>query len=162
MGTSTNATLVYGYHFGSGESPELHECDETEANEYGYFKASWWDAENEEPCGDDNDLFDVMMHRLFDSLEAPEVEYGWERADVVKERMGVWFESHCSGEYPMWVLCTAEFTAYRGDAKLVDVARLAADPVEKGWDAKLAEALRILDVHPRQESPGWLLVSYWG
>lgn len=168
MGTSTNAMMIYGYHFGSEDALELHECDETEANEYGYFKASWHDAEHEEVPGDDGDgesasLLDLMTRRLFDAIpNRPDAEYDSQRADAVKDHYGVWFEGHCSGDYPMYVLCAASFQAYRGDAKLVDVDRLANDPASNGWDEKLAEVLRILEVHPRQEKPGWLLCSYWG
>ena len=94
--------------------------------------------------------------------DAPPVEWSWQRDEVVKERLGVWFESHCSGDYPMYVLATAAFQAYRGYAEVVDVDRLRDDPVAGGWDAKLAEALRVLEVTPTQEKPSWLLVSYWG
>jgi hypothetical protein len=166
MGQSTNAVMVYGYRFGSVESLEVAEAKSSDANPYGYFKTSWCDDENEDVAAEDGesmDLFNLMIRRLYESIpDAPAVEWGRQRADIVKERLGVWFEAHRSGEYPMYVLATAAFTAYRGDAKVVDVDRLRDDPAAGGWDAKLAEALRILEVTPAQERPSWLLVSYRG
>jgi hypothetical protein len=164
MGTSTNAVMVYGYHFGNAESLELAEAQTSDTNPYGYFKTSWWDDENDEAEDEDGEsvgLFDVMIRRLYESI--PDAEPAEDdREEVVKKRLGVWFEDHCSGEYPMYVLATAAFQAYRGDAKVVDVDRLRLDPAAGGWDAKLAEALRILEVTPVQQQPAWLLVSYWG
>lgn len=166
MGTSTNGVMIYGYDFGDESSLLLAECQESDTNPYGYFKTSWWDDENEEAEDEDGDpvgVIELMTKRLYESIpDAEPAEYDWEREEVVKERLGVWFESYCSGDYPMYVLATAEFTVYRGSTEVVDVDRLASDPVAKGWDAKLAEALRILDVHPLQERPAWLLASYWG
>jgi hypothetical protein len=166
MGQSTNGVMIYGYDFGDPSSLLLAEAATSETNPYGYLKTSWHDDEHDEVVDEDGTELGVialMTKRLYEAIpDAKPAESDWEREEVVKERLGVWFESYCSGDYPMYVLATAEFTVYRGDAKVVDVARLADDPAAKGWDAKLAEALRILDVHPTQERPAWLLASYWG
>lgn len=31
-----------------------------------------------------------------------------------------------------------------------------------GWDAKLARALEVLGITPKQEKPGWLLCAFYG
>lgn len=166
MGQSTNGVMIYGYDFGAEESLLLAEAQQGDANPYGYFKASWHDDEHDSVTDDDGHelgVFILMTKRLYEAIpDAPPAEWDWQRDEIVKEHFGVWFESYCSGDYPMYVLATAEFTVYAGDVKAVDVQRLADDPAAKGWDAKLTEALRILDVHPLQEHPAWLLASYWG
>lgn len=166
MGQSTNAMIVYGYHFGSDEGWLLAESAEAETNPYGYLKTEWWGGEAEEENEDEDDETGViarMTRRLFDSIpDAPEVRWSWQHADAVKERLGIWFESHCSGEYPMWILATYEKTACRGDADLIDFDALKAQRDAEGWDAKLAAALEVLAVHPLQEQPGFILASYWG
>lgn len=168
MGTSTNGMMIYGYDFGDEGSLQLAECQESEANPYGYLKTSWWDDEHEDAVEGEGEeraqlnVFELMERRLYEAIpDAPPVEWSWQRDDPVKAHFGVWFEHYCSGDYPMYVLAAASFQVYRGDTTLVDVDRLRDDPAANGWDAKLAEALRILDVHPLQEKPGWLLASYW-
>lgn len=166
MGTSTNGVMIYGYDFGDPSSLLLAEAQQSEANPYGYFKTSWWDDENEEAEQEDGtelSVIDLMTKRLYESIpDAPAARWDWERDKIVKERLGVWFEGYCSGDYPMYVLATAEFTVYRGSVEVVDLGRLANDPAEKGWNAKLDHALAVLEVHPLQARPEWLLASYWG
>ncbi len=72
------------------------------------------------------------------------------------------FESYCSGDYPMYVLAAKVITVRRGYSKLIDLDRLKNDPAQHGWDEKLAAAVQTLGVTPKQEKPGWVLVSYWG
>jgi hypothetical protein len=165
---STNGLMAYGYDFGDPDGLLLREAQKGPGNEYGYFKASWWDDENEEDAENDEDeeapsLVERMTRRLYDSIpDAPPAEYDFQREEIVKERLGVWFEAYCSGDYAMYILATAEFCVYRGDTKVIDLDRLRDDPARGGWDEKLAEALRILDVHPLQQRPAWLLASWWG
>lgn len=168
MGTSTDAIMAYGFNFGSEEDLLLREAAVSDTNKYGYLKLSWFDAEAEEDDDDSDEAesptaLDLFVRRLYDTIpDAGPAEGDYERADVVKDRLGVWFQSYCSAEYPMWVLCTASFRVYRGDAKAVDPQRLADDPTARGWDARLSDALRVLEVTPNQPKPAWLLVSSWG
>jgi hypothetical protein len=98
----------------------------------------------------------------FGEPDSPPAKYTWDREEVIKDRLGVWFESYCSGDYPMYVLATHEITVYRGSVEVIDPAELAAAPEREGWNTRLARALEILDVHPLQEQPAWLMASYWG
>lgn len=160
MGTSTNATLAYGYDLGAEESLQVREAQESETNEYGYLKTAWYDEEHEELA---EGIIEQMTRVLYDAIpDAPPVEYAWECKDPVKEHYGVWFESHCSGEYAMWILCTSATTAHQGSPKTVDPFLLERAPIDEGWDDKLATALRVLGITPLQESPAWLLASDWG
>ena len=71
-------------------------------------------------------------------------------------------DSHCSGDYPIYYLAAHQITAYRGDAKEIDLTQLEALGVEQGWDGKLRAAGDALGVTPKQAGPKGLLVSYWG
>lgn len=159
MGTSTDAILAYGYDLGAEENLQAREAQESEGNPYGYLKTAWYDAENEEM---DEGIVERMTRVLYEAIPgAPAVEYAWECEDPVKEHYGVWFQSHCSGEYAMWILTTSVTRAYRGSPKPVDTFVLEREPVEEGWDGKLETALRVLGITPLQEKPAWLLASYW-
>lgn len=169
MGTSTNGILVYGYDFGGDGELKLAETKESDANPYGYFKTSWWDDEadvdvdgDQDDDGESPDLFDRMTQRLYESIpDVPAADDSWDCAEVVKNRLGVWFESYCSGSYPMYLLVTHKRTVHRGDTKAVDPTELAAMPNREGWDDKLAHALSVLEVTPDQDRPRWLMASYW-
>lgn len=166
MGTSTNGILTYGYHFGSEGNLELREAKKSDTNPDGYFTTSWYDyratmTDDYEKVEGSLDPIEAMTKRLYESIpDVPPAEYDWEREEVVKERLGVWFEEHCSGDYPMYVLTTKVLTARRGDADVVPVRELQESQEE--WDALLARALQALEVTPIQRRPEWLLCSYWG
>jgi hypothetical protein len=168
MGVSTDGILAYGYDFGSEEAFQLREAQESDTNPYGFFKTDWYDAEtadDEDLDGDDEErsVIALLAMRLYEAIPgAPAVEYASDCEDPVKAHYGVWFESYCSGEYPMYILATSVTTVDRGDTQLIDPFALGRQPVDEGWDGKLAEALRVLGVTPLQERPGWLLASYWG
>jgi hypothetical protein len=163
MGVSTDAKLVYGYDLGSeGDGLNVAEAQTSEANPYGYLKTAWHDGGAEE-LDEDTDLIETMTRVLYDAIpDAPPVEYSGQRDTPVKEYYGVWFESHCSDEYPMWMLVAYEVTANRGHLQTLDLDVLTAKPTALGWDEKLASALAVLGVTPTQERPGWLLASNRG
>lgn len=161
MGTSTNAILLYGYHLGSDESWELEG-----AGEYGELPPlDWFNPDDQDEGGPD--FIEAAKVRLLTQV-AGFTEADWhadgyyDRQRAAEKRLGVGFESHCSGDFPEWVLCAGQITAYRGDVHEIDPARLAAEPNENGWDAKLAAALQALVIRPKQQKPAWLLCSYWG
>lgn len=103
-----------------------------------------------------------MIKRLYESI--PDVPPGadWDRESVVKEHYGVWFESHCSGDCPMYILTTHVVTAPRGCPQTLDLPALAIAALEGDWDGKLARALAVLEVTPTAPGPAWLLASDWG
>ena len=158
MGQSTNAMLVYGYHLGSDDNGwELEGV-----GEYGELPTlDWHDSESDEAdFGTDAEL------RLLASVGFTETDWtvdGYhQREREAKARLGVELETHCSGDYPMYLLIAKGITVYRGDVKKIDFAELAAEVQAKGADEKLRAAVQALGITPKQERPQWLLCSYWG
>ena len=161
MGVSTDAMIVYGYHLGGGDGEfEIHEVDK-----YGAISVPWW-AEADKEDEDAVDFFEAAMERLLADAEFTETDWHaegyFDRKREAERRVGVKFESHCSGEYPMWILAAKVHKARRSDVMVIDPAALVLDPVDGGWDAKLQHALDVLGITPKQERAQWLLCSYWG
>ena len=159
MGQSTNAMLMYGYHLGSDEGgwqlQGLGEYDELPA-------LDWYDPEAE--AGDD---FESAVERKlladiagFTEAWSSGSEGYFDRERAAKDRVGVKLASHCSGDYPMYVLATKVITVYRGEVEAIDPAHDLA--VEPYWDHKLRAALNALGLTPTQETASWFLCSYWG
>ncbi|MGW1353014.1 hypothetical protein ACWCQE_27665 [Streptomyces sp. NPDC002409] len=157
MSTSTNAMLVYGYHLGGedewalqglGKYDELPDLD-------------WYDPEDE-----GEDFQEAAERKLladlagFTETRAPGVEGYFDRKRAAQEKVGVKFETHCSGNYPRFLLATKTITVYRGSVEEIDPAGLLAAPPE--WDTRLRAALDTLGLNPTQETARWLLCSYWG
>lgn len=162
MGTSTDAMLMYGYHLGSDDGGWLIE----EVDEYGsidYSRVEWLAEYSED---DEIDVVDLAEKRLLASVGFTETDWQaegfYERQEAAEDRVGVAFESHCSDQVPMYVLCAAKYLAYRGDALPLDLGQLVARVADDGLDAKLSVALATLGITPKQKRPAWLLCSYWG
>lgn len=158
MGMSTNAMLVYGYHLGSDDGGWLLEG----VGEYGELPTlDWHDSDS-----DDADFGTDIELRLLASVGFTETDWStdgyYDRKREAQARLGVELESHCSGDYPMWLLAAKGITAYRGDAKEIDFQALQAEVEQAGADAKLQAALDALGLRPTQARPQWLLCSYWG
>lgn len=75
---------------------------------------------------------------------------------------GVHITSHCSVDYPMYLLATSTTTAWRGGPKVVDPHAMAAHPEAGDWDAKLREGMELLGLTSEMAAPGWILCSDWG
>lgn len=158
MGQSTNAMLMYGYHLGSDysgwELQGLGEYEELPA-------LDWYDPEAE-----DGDIITAAERKLMADIAGFTEEWTadadgyWDRERAAKARIGVEFDSHCSGDYPMYVLAAKVITVYRGSVETIDPAEDLA--VQPGWDDKLRTALDVLGLNPTQETARWLLCSYWG
>lgn len=155
MGQSTNAVLAYGYDLGGDEGG----WKIAEAGEYGEWEPHWAADEDDDPMAAAGKL-------LLASVDFAETDWradGYRaRKQAAEARLGVELESYCSGDYPMWLLAAHTITVYRGDCKEIDFAALEKARADGDWDAKLTHALTTLGVTPKQERPGWLLVSYWG
>ncbi|HEY8985719.1 MAG TPA: hypothetical protein VIU15_39880 [Streptomyces sp.] len=160
MGMSTDAILAYGYHLGGPDGGwELHGLDK-----YDELPAlPWYDVDDEE--GDD---FQSAAERHLLVTIADFTETDWradgydDRRKAARSRVGVGFETHCSADYPGFLLITKGITVYRGSVKEIDFAALQAEVQEAGADAKLRAALDALGLQPTQERAQWLLCSYWG
>jgi len=162
MGTSTNAMLIYGYDLGSEEKWLLEG-----AGEWGEFpKVDWYDSESED--GEDEGFYEAVEDRLlrviggFTETDWQAEGYFDRKREARKKLGGVEIETHCSGDYPMYVLSAKRITAYRGDVETIDFIALEAEVQESDADAKLQAALDALGVRPLQAQPKWLLCSYWG
>ena len=157
MGTSTNAVLAYGYNLGGSES----EWAVHEAGEYGELNLDWHGEEAEEGFAEAAEARLLAEIAGFTERwgDNPDGKY-WERHGAAKSRLGVELESYCHSEYPMYLLATKVITVHRGDAEVLDLKALTDTPPE--WDERLAAAVAALGITPKQERPGWVLVSYWG
>jgi hypothetical protein len=147
--------LMYGYNLGSDE----HGWNVQQVDEYGSLAVNW-------PGLDDSDFKMAADAVLLASVGFTETDWQadgfFDRQHAAEARLGVEIESHCSNEYPAWVLAAKVITARRGDADVIDFAALTAQAVAEDWDGKLAAALVALGLTPTQERPQWLLASYWG
>lgn len=153
MGTSTNAYLMYGYDLGDADGWKIQGIDEYEP-----WEPEWLD-EGEGLHGSAEKL--LLAAVGFTETDWHADGY-FDRKKAAEEQAGVEIESHCSGEYPMYVLSAKKITAYRGDVKTVDFAALQAHVLDADLDGKLARACDVLGLRPVQEQPAWLLCSYWG
>lgn len=157
MGQSTNGMLAYGYNLGGAEGWNLEGLDE-----YGELPELPWLDEEE------HDFQEAAERHLL--VEIAGFTEGWssgnegyfDRERQAKQRLGVQFDTHCSGDYPMFLLATKVITVYRGDAKELDLAALQQEAQASDWDTKLAAAVHVLGITPTATKPQWLLCSYWG
>jgi hypothetical protein len=160
MGQSTNAVLAYGYDLAGGED----EWKIKEVGEYGEPKLDWYDDSEDNDDGFVEQAQKRLLAQVAGFTEKWErgAEGYFAREKAAQERVGVEFESYCSGEYPMYVLAAHVITVHRGYSQLLDLAALVNAVGVSDWDAKLAAAIKALGITPTQAKPGWVLVSYWG
>lgn len=153
MGTTTNAILAYGFNLGGTEEWKIQEVPE-----YEDFKPSW--------RHEGEDLVDAIERVLL--ADAGFTEDDWrvggyfERQREAWKAVGLTLVTHCSDEYPMWLLAAHTVESWRGDATAVDWADLERRRIAEDWDGRLRKALTTLGMTPLQAEPAWLLVSYWG
>ncbi|MFD5491597.1 hypothetical protein ACFWH4_01315 [Streptomyces sp. NPDC127091] len=159
MGQSTNGMLAYGYDLGGEEEWKIRE-----AGEYGELpELDWYDPSNEDGDGFQEAAERRLLAELADFTETDWSADGYfERERAAKARLGVEFDTYCSGDYPMYLLATKVITVRRGSVKHIDMTELAIAPEMNGWDEKLHAALQALGITPTQEKAKWLLCSYWG
>jgi|SRR5687768_3415061 len=135
MGVSTDGILAYGVDLQELDSSDFPDYrDATECEE---CAATDW----EKRCGE-----------CFEGLD--------EYVSAVLKKAGITGVSlimHCSYEYPMWILGTHRFTAYRGSPTDVPVDTLAVPEEERG-----AIRLALTVLGQKQEEPAWLLATIWG
>lgn len=135
MSVSTDAVFAYGYDLG-----ELVELD-------------WF--------GEDDDFIEKAHQRL---LEAHGFTETWKehrdgyyrRRTAAEQDMGVEILSHCSVDYPQYLLAAygTATTASRGNPRVI--TRLDPPP---GAQQKLSWALGVLQLEPPQDKPAWWLAS---
>ena len=136
MGQSTDASICYGIPFDEGT--------EFPWDDYDGFD-SWWAEQN--------------------GLKEPTVEYDtnkelyskyWEDKRELEKKCPIEVITHCSGDYPMYIigLRGTEQTANRGDTEEVK-SLIAHNPTI------ITDFLKKYNIGYTQE-PKWLLYSYWG
>ncbi len=156
MSTSTDAILAYGYDLGGEEEWRVEQLDED-----GALQLDWFDPEAE-----DADFIETATDRLLAGAGFTETDWHapgyFDRKAEAETRVGVEFDTYCSGDYPLYVIAAKRVTVARGYIENLDLAALARDVIELRWDEKLAAALQVLGITPKQSKPGWLLCSYWG
>jgi hypothetical protein len=154
MGTSTDAVLAYGYDLGEWNKIQG-------AGEFGeLLNLPWLDDDSDDGY---RDQAERHLLRSVGLTEEPWVEDGYyEREKEAKARLGVQFETYCSDRAPMQILAAHVITVSRGDSEILDLTALMNAPVEHGWDDNLRAACEALGITPTQETPAWVLVSYWG
>lgn len=165
MGQSTNGIIAYGYDLGGDEGWKLQGL-----GEYGELPdLPWYNPENE----DDEGFQSAAETRLLAEIAEFTEEYPYdepketrsayfERERQAKARIGIKFDTYCSGDYPMFLLATKVITVRRGSVEEIDMTELAVAPEMNGWDEKLQAAVTALGITPIQDKPKWLLASYWG
>ncbi|MGW1950116.1 hypothetical protein ACWCRC_38155 [Streptomyces sp. NPDC001940] len=160
MGQSTNAMLAYGYDLGGEEEWKLEGL-----GEYGELPELPWFNEDD---GEGDGFQEAAERRLlaeitgFTETWSPDSDGYFDRERAAKARLGVQFDTHCSGDYPMFLLATKVITVHRGSVDEIDMMALATEPEANDWDEKLHTALHALGITPTQEKAQWLLCSYWG
>lgn len=130
MGVSTDGILVFGIELGE-ELPEFLED----------FYDIWWDFTDSISGVAEDDPKRCEKRRDF------------------RDNFPVELVSHCSYEYPMYILAVkgTKITASRGSPKVIDPTSLVVSPEKIEKLRKFCEEYRI-----EWEEPEWYLCSMWG
>lgn len=147
MGQSTDAILAWGIQFEEK-------------------KAIPWE-EAAERAGYDDPLDDDAMAYLLCGLDKPKASYKddaevhreyWDAKRAALKECPVELISHCSGEYPMYMLAisSSEKKARRGYPQAIDPNFLE---IQDGWLEEFVEACKKLGIE--NPEPKWWLQSDW-
>lgn len=152
MGTSTDGILAYGYDLGGSEDWRIKNL-----GEYGELQVPWWTESEDDATEDEegNSFGEAALFALCGPFGIERPEYGWRH----EPDLPVTFVSHCSVDYPMWILAAKVIIAQRGYPQVLASRDLAVDPQ---WNVDLWKALKALGLEPKQEQAAWLLASDWG
>jgi hypothetical protein len=145
MGVSTDAILAYGYDLGDPASREGN--------------PEWYDDDEDGDIDFSEQAMNILLAKLAGFTETDwKVDGYWTRKEEAKESLGFNIITHCSYDYPMYILCIEpHYRAWRGDA--VEIPHNLGYTPE--WDSKLDQAVEILGLKVA-ERPSWLLASLWG
>lgn len=154
MGQSTDAILAYGYDLGEWDKIR-------EAGEFGELTLPWLDDESDDGYRDQAERHLLTASGFTETYDDGQAGY-FRREREAKAALGVEFDTYCSDRAPMHILAAKVITVSRGHCEVLDLPALMAEAAEQGWDDKLRQACQTLGITPKQEQPGWVLVSYWG
>jgi len=154
MGVSLGATLCFGYNLGGGESSGCWNIAEEIPEPYGAPDAPWWKPENttgEKIWVDDDDTPD--------SLQA----YADAANELLKDTgVEATFDYQYRGEFTSdLILSVWASESLEGETISADMIELERRRVEEKWDAKLANAAKMLGVTPTQKPMWHVLPSYF-
>lgn len=153
MGQSTNAILCYGFEVGEeDEKPDWMQPEgDNEEFDFDDFVASRFSDSIREP-GE----FHQENYEHDPAIQKQWSDYWAAKRELVKSA-GVELVSHCSGDYPMYILAvkSSVITAHRGYPK-----RLPNDMVADPEWRKVLEGFCEKTGIPMQE-PGYILCSNW-
>jgi hypothetical protein len=186
MGQSTDGILAYGWDLGSPDDVEegdwaydllvnrFAEFDDTEDllfDAYGYeFPPNPYDEITEEQWNEWQAFryrqgFAPAEHPDYEAWKRdsqPQLEARWAAKRQAREKLPVVFETHCSGEFPMYILAAkgTVFTASRGyPIEFDQYSTIGSVPAAYG--AILHHAAGKIGIEP-PKPPSWILASYWG
>lgn len=154
MGTSTDAILAYGIHLGSEDDGWTVEGIPENADDITeYVNSKLLIAAGFTEPQPQDDLSEDWRARVYRPWR--------ERREAILKEWCVHVVSHCSVEFPMYVLAVFHVRAARGHPVDVEVNEWNLRRMRDGWDIKLADALKALDWTTDQR-PRWILCSGWG
>lgn len=146
MGTSPTAVLVYGYDLGGSEEWKINgigEVGDLPGRPWVLPDLPWLTLDD---TGDDGDQFVTQAAARLD--------------EVLGEGHGVELVSHCSVDFPMWILAAHSEVAHQGHPERINFNVLADRQREMQWASRLRRALEALAITPTgQPSPSWWLAS---
>jgi hypothetical protein len=161
MGTSTDGILAYGIDLGAPDDGwKVEGIPEDVEDEEGYDDGITEYVNSKlliasgftEPRPQD-DLSEDWWKRVYSPWRQ-------RREDTLKQ-WGIEVVSHCSAEYPMYLLTIFHVRAARGRPRDVEINELSLRRSRDSWDNRIAEALKVLDWTTDQR-PRWILCSDWG
>lgn len=165
MGQSTNGMLAYGYSIGDGSPPVVGLGEDEDWRPADFVV----DRDSEEYY--DFDFRAWAERKLLTVAGHPVGEDDYYDPDDLKKYWGVWFEAEGWSENPSYLLVTFEESS--DTPRDVDLLALERQPLEEGWNDKLAAVLKVLDIEgltypedlyedvKREQRPRWMLTSYW-
>lgn len=164
MGSSPDGYLYYGYSLGGEDEWALEEYDKGEYT----LKVGWYEeyvarAEKEAAklidATDGTEGFTIEPYTEgFRTMAERRLEQQWPDAPV--EFAWIGHLEYGTG----YILAVKESRIWVewSETKLLDPVQMTWRPAQEGWNDHLRRALGILEVHPTQERPGWLLACGYG
>lgn len=150
--------LGYGYDLGTSESVNI-----VEAEDFGDITLDWVKRDEDGYMNECvPDAFSRRLHEAITGLEGFDGN-AYDAEDDLKLHLGVWIEQHgwlVEGDSPSYALLAYLVEVDGGDAKALNLDELNDKVGELELKAKLARAIEILGITPKdQEGPSWLLMA---
>lgn len=153
MGNSPHGMLAYGYDLGGG-GEGWYISNFTES---GQLDLSWHFDEYD-------DFVEHAEKRLLERI-AGFTETDWtvegyhQRRDAAHDSVGATFTAHGDIQQPSYALTAHVIDVSWENPAQVRFADLERRRLSANWDGRLARALSILEITPRQQHPAWLLMA---